>query len=289
MELTYLHTFREVAVRQSITRAAEALGYAQSSVTTQIQKLEKAYNVQLFERFGKGLRLTQAGEELLRIAVQMLDLYKQSQEKLAKQGGGTLTIGTIDSIASYYLPPLIQRIREEHPELSIRMQPDREPVILSKVSEGEIDFGLLLDKKPSDLSLTWRTIRREPLVIIARPDHPLTTFQRLELQQLDGAEWLMTEESCNYRIMLEKLLRSQGVSYHIGLELGNPEALKRCVKAGSGIAILPRMAADEELRRGELAALPLHHSELSLELMLVLHPKKWLSNALRRFMELCEQ
>lgn len=87
MDLTYFQTFREVAVRQSITRAAEALGYAQSSVTTQIQKLEKAYDVQLFERYGKGLRLTSAGEELLRIAVQMLDLYQESQEKLAKQAG----------------------------------------------------------------------------------------------------------------------------------------------------------------------------------------------------------
>ncbi|WP_127534587.1 LysR family transcriptional regulator [Paenibacillus kobensis] len=291
MELTYFHTFREVAVRQSITRAAEALGYAQSSVTTQIQKLEKAYGVQLFERFGKGLRLTEAGEELLRIAVQMLDLYRQSQEKLAKQGGGTLTIGTIDSIASYYLPPLIQRIREEQPELTIRMQPDREPSIISKVQEGEIDFGLLLDKTPFDPSLTWKTIRREPLVVIARPDHPLMAAaqRHLDLADLDGAEWLMTEESCNYRIMLEKLLRSQGVSYRIGLELGNPEALKRCVKAGTGIAILPRMAAEEELRRGELAALPLDQPELSLELLLVMHPKKWLSNALRRFIELCEQ
>jgi len=288
MELTYLHTFREVAVRQSITRAAEALGYAQSSVTTQIQKLEKAYGVQLFERFGKGLRLTQAGEELLRIAVQMLDLYRQSQEKLAKQGGGMLTIGTIDSIAAYYLPPLIQRIRQEQPELSIRLEPDREPAILNKVQAGEMDFGLLLDTRPSDPSLTWLTIRREPLVVIARPGHPLTARQRLELAQLDGEEWLMTEESCNYRIMLEKLLRSEGVSYRIGLELGNPEAIKRCVKAGSGIAILPRMAAEEEIRRRELTVLPLQRPELSLELLLVRHPKKWLSNALRRFIELCE-
>ncbi|MEI0740326.1 LysR family transcriptional regulator [Paenibacillus sp. JTLBN-2024] len=104
MDLTYLNTFREVALRQSFTRAAEELGYAQSSVTTQIQKLEKAYGVQLFERFGKGLRLTSAGEELLRFTVQMLDLHQQSKERLGRQSGGTLSIGTIDSLAAYFLP-----------------------------------------------------------------------------------------------------------------------------------------------------------------------------------------
>ncbi|WP_327196556.1 LysR family transcriptional regulator [Paenibacillus vortex] len=90
MELIYLQTFKEVADRQSFTKAAEELGYAQSSVTTQIQKLEKEYGVKLFERYGKGLRLTKSGEELLKYAVQMLDLFQQSKEKLTKQGGGTV-------------------------------------------------------------------------------------------------------------------------------------------------------------------------------------------------------
>jgi DNA-binding transcriptional LysR family regulator len=104
MELIYFQTFREVAARQSFTRAAEELGYAQSSVSTQIQKLENAYGVQLFERYGKQLRLTSSGEELLKLAVRMLDLYQESKETVARQAGGTLSIGTIDSLASYYLP-----------------------------------------------------------------------------------------------------------------------------------------------------------------------------------------
>ena len=66
---------------------AQQLGYAQSSVTMQIQKLERSYGVQLFERYGRGLRLTSAGEELMKIAVQILDLYQQSKEKLTQQGG----------------------------------------------------------------------------------------------------------------------------------------------------------------------------------------------------------
>jgi DNA-binding transcriptional LysR family regulator len=286
MDLVYFQTFREVAFRQSFTRAAEELGYAQSSVTTQIQKLEKAYDVQLFERHGRGLRLTSAGEELLKIAVQMLDLYQQSKEKLIQQGGGTLSIGTIDSLASYYLPPLIQQIRQKYPDLSIRVQPNREDLIVNKVKEGEIDIGLMLESKPSDLTLEWITIREEPLVLIAHPEHPLSKLSEVELSHLSGVEWIMTEDSCNYRIMLEKVLRAQAIPYRIGLELGNPEAIKRCVRAGSGISLLPKMAAEDEIRRGELIVLPFVHPDIRLALQMVIHPKKWISHSFKEFIEL---
>ncbi|WP_136605018.1 LysR family transcriptional regulator [Paenibacillus dokdonensis] len=289
MDLTYLLTFREVALRQSFTRAAEELGYAQSSVTTQIQKLEKAYQVQLFERFGKSMRLTSAGEVLLRITVQMLDLYQESKEKLSKQGGGTLSIGTIDSIASYFLPPFIQDIRKRYPDLHVRLQPDREDYILMKVKEGELDIGVILENKPADSALTWLTLREEPLVLITKPEHPLTRMDEVRLEHLIDVEWIMPEESCNYRIMLEKLLKRNRISYGIGLELGNPEAIKRCVMSGSAISILPQMAAIDEIRRGELAMLPFVHPDFHLNLQLVMHPRKWISYALRDFMELISE
>ncbi|MDF2923930.1 MAG: transcriptional regulator, LysR family [Paenibacillaceae bacterium] len=286
MELTYFQTFREVAFRQSFTRAAEELGYAQSSVTMQIQKLEKSYGVPLFERYGRQLRLTSAGEELLKIVIQMLDLYQQSREKLSQQRGGSLSIGTIDSVASYYLPPLIQQLRQSYPELTIRLQPDRETMIVNKIREGELDIGLILEDKPSDPNLQWITIREEPLVLIASPNHPLTRLHEIKLDHLSDVEWIMTEGSCNYRIMLEHVLRAHGIPYRIGLELGNPEAIKRCVMAGSGISLLPRMATEDEISTGELVALPFSHSEIRLHLKLVVHPKKWMSNSLLEFLEI---
>lgn len=286
MDLTYLQTFREVAYRQSFTKAAGELGYAQSSVTTQIQKLEQVYCVKLFERYGKSLRLTSAGEELLKITVQMLDLYQQSKETLAVQGGGTLTIGTIDSLASYYLPTLLQHIRRKYPALTIRLLPDREASIVQKVKEGDIDIGLLLENEPSDPALQWKKIREEPLVLIANPHHPLLALDTISLDQLNEVEWIMTEDSCNYRIMLEKLLRAQGIPYRVGLELGNPEAIKRCLRSGSGISMLPRMAAEEEIERGELAVIPFTHPDIRLDLHMVVHPKKWISHSLREFIEL---
>lgn len=286
MDFIYLRTFREVAIRQSFTRAAEALGYAQSSVTAQIQKLEKAYQVQLFERYSNNkIRLTSSGEELFRLAGQMLELWDQSREKMAAQGGGTMTIGSIDSIASYFLAPFIQTTRQKYPELNVRLHTDREELIVQQVIEGNVDVGLILADDTNDPTLQWITIREEPLVLIVNPKHPLADRNRIELTDFVDAEWIMPEHTCNYRQLLERLLRSNGIAYRIGLELGNPEAIKRNIKTGTGISILPQMAAIEEIERGELKVLPLKNIELKLDIQLVMHPKKWVSNALRYFLE----
>ncbi|WP_308640036.1 LysR family transcriptional regulator [Paenibacillus silvisoli] len=284
MDLTYFLTFREVAYHQSFTKAAGELGYAQSSVTMQIQKLEQLYGVKLFERYGRGLKLTMSGEELLKMTVQMLDLFEQSKGALTRQAGGTVTIGTIDSLASYYLPPFIEQIRKQYPALTIRVQTDREAAIVEKVREGEYDIGLLLENKPSDNQLKWMRIREEPLIMVSAA-HPLTATSVLHLDRLHDQEWLMSESTCNYRMMLERVLVDEQIPYRIALELGNPEAIKRCLKAGMGIALLPRMAVIDELERGELVELPFTHSDIRLDLYVVLHPKKWISHALRTFID----
>jgi DNA-binding transcriptional LysR family regulator len=257
MELTYLKTLCEVAAKQSFTKAAEELGYAQSSVTMQIQKLEKEYGVILFERYGTKLRLTPSGESLVKIAAKMLDLYAESKETIANQISGTLTIGTIDSLAAYYLPPYLQKLRKLFPDLNILLQPEKEATILRKVKEGEFDIGFLLDRKRADSSLHCTMIREEPLVLIAPTDHPLTLLHKIELNDLAGLELIVSEESCNYRQMFEQVLKQHGIAVRIGFELGNPEAIKQCVRNGLGIALLPRIVVDEEVRQGTLAILPL--------------------------------
>ena len=111
-------------------------------------------------------------------------------------------------------------------------------------------------------------------------------MDEIELHHLTDVEWIMTEASCNYRIMLEKVLRTNGIPITIGLELGNPEAIKRCVMAGSGISLLPRMVVDEEITRGTLIELPFRHPDIRLDVQMVIHPKKWMSHSLIEFIEM---
>lgn len=286
MDLTYFRTFREVARRASFTRAGEELGYAQSSVTMQIQKLEREYGVPLFERYGKQLRLTPPGEALLKLAVQMLDLYDQSKESIANQVNAAVTIGTIDSLAAYYLPPYLQQLRQLYPGLGIQLLPDSEAALVTKVKEGEYDVALLLDRGPADDALRCITVREEPLVLVAPPGHSLTEVEVAALHDLEGCELIVSEGSCIYRSTFEKVLRDNGVAYRIGFELGSLEAIKHCVMNRLGIALLPRIAVEEELRRGSLVEIPFHHPDLRFELQVLLHPRKWMSQPLLAFIDL---
>ena len=281
MDLTYLRTFREVAKRQSFTRAAEELGYAQSSVTMQIQKIEKEYGVPLIERHGRQLRLTPPGEELLKLFVEILDLYDRSKETIAQQIGGTLTIGTIDSLAAFYLPPYLQQLRTKFPKLDIHLQTMQEANLLAKIKDGEVDIGLMLDRTTTDSLLERTIIRDEPLVLIAPINHPLAHMDTVTLQDLNNCELIVSEESCIYRSLFENLLKEHGIIFRIGFELSNLEAIKRCVMNGLGIALLPKIVAEEEIERGNLAELPFAHQEIHFDLQLLMHPKKWKSQPLQ--------
>lgn len=286
MDLTYFRTFREVARKKSFTRAAEELGYAQSSITMQIQKLEREYGVPLFERYGRQLRLTPPGESLLKLVLQMLDLYDQSKEMIASEVSGTLTIGTIDSLAAYYLPPYLHEIKQLYPDLNIQLLPDNEASLITKVREGDYDIGLMLDRYPADNMLTCTKVREEPLVFIGPLKHPLTQTDHVEMSQFQQSEFIVTEESCIYRSMFEKLLKDHNIPLRIGFELGNLETIKHCVMNGLGIALLPRIAVQNELELGKLALIPFTHPDLRFHLQLLLHPKKWMSQPLQTFINL---
>lgn len=286
MDLTYLRTFREVAKRQSFTRAAEELGYAQSSVTMQIQKIEKEYGVPLIERHGRQLRLTPPGEELLTLFVEILDLYDRSKETIAHQIGGTLTIGTIDSLAAFYLPPFLQQLRTTFPKLDIHLQTMQEANLLSKIKDGEVDIGLMLDRTTVDSVLERTIIRNEPLVLIAPTNHTLAQMDKVTLQDLNNCELIVSEESCIYRSLFENLLKEHGIIFRIGFELSNLEAIKRCVMNGLGIALLPRIVAEEEIERGNLAELHFMHPEIHFDLQLLMHPKKWKSQPLQHLIHM---
>jgi len=291
MDLVYFRTFREVARRQSFTRAAEHLGYAQSSVTVQIQKLEREYGVPLFERYGRKLRLTPPGEALLKLASQMLELYDQSKERIASEVSGTLTVGTIDSLAAYYVPPYLQQLRRQFPALSVQLSTESEASLLAKIKDGDCDIGLTLDRSPADPQLICMPLRREPLVLVAAPEHPLTRQPApVTLEHLHGSELIVTEQSCIYRSLFEKLLRERRIAYRLVFELASLEAIKQCVRSGLGIALLPGIVVQNELTQGTLAAIPLAaNDDLHIELQLVLHPGKWLSQPLDSFVALLKQ
>jgi len=285
MDFIYLRTFCEVAKWGSLTQAAEVLGYAQPSVTAQIQKLEEQYGVVLFERHGRRMQPTQAGEVLLRYAQHMLELHQEAKAVLSQQEMGTLTIGTIETLAAFYLPPVLQAFRQRYPKITIALQSGHEGSITQAVKDGHCDLGLVLDLVSSDPDLASLALRKEEFAIVAQPDSSSAHLAEVALDDLANARLILTEEGCTYRAFLLQALRQAGIPYQIAGEFGSLEAIKQCVRYGLGIAFLPRIAVQAEVEQGHLQARKLT-TEGHLYTQAIYLKRKWQSRAFQNLLSL---
>ncbi|MBW5447930.1 LysR family transcriptional regulator [Cohnella sp. CFH 77786] len=286
MDLIYLKSFMEAARCKSFTKAAENLGYVQSSVTTHIQKLEIEYGVVLFERIGRSMRLTSAGEQLYETFGRILELYEESKNRISRQVKGHLQIGTIESLIAFFLPDVFCRFRNAFPQISMQVYPLLEAGILQGIRSGQLDLGIMVDRPFADDDLHSLIIREEPLVLVAEPGHPLSKLGAVDVAALAGQSYIATETGCAYRGAFERLLRDHGVEYHVYNEFGSLEAIKQCVSFGLGIGLLPRIAVVRELEEGRLIALPFKHHEITFYTQIVYHKKKWLDPSIRHMIDL---
>jgi len=287
VDTRYFLTFREVAKWQSFTRAAEELGYAQSSVTTQIQNLEQEFGAELFERWGRKIRLTHTGEQLLRYTDQVLALVEEAKMSVSadNQMSGTLTIGTVESLAAFYLPPILQLFRREHPKMRLLLKPGICSDLRQGVRDGVFDFAVILDWPQSHHDLMCINLGEMEMVVVASPDHRFAKEERVSPRDFAGETLIVTEAGCSYRAMMEGVLKEAGVIPD-SLEFGSLEAIKRCVEYDLGVALLPRIAVEEEVQKGKLAILPFRHGDIKVCKQLIYHKKKWMPQGLRRLIEL---
>ncbi|GHO81604.1 putative HTH-type transcriptional regulator YwqM [Ktedonobacter sp. SOSP1-85] len=284
MDFIYLQTFCEVAKWGNFTRAAEALGYSQPSVTTQIQKLEEQYGAVLFERYGRRMRPTQAGEVLLPYAHQILALQAEARARIAEQQTGTLLIGTIETLAAFYLPPVLQTFRETHPDIIIGLQSGNEASIVQAVKDGACDLGLILDRVTENPELVCVPLRKEEFAIITRPDSPYSQLAEVKVQDLAHARLILTEEGCTYRALLLQALKQSSITHQIACEFNSLEAIKQCVLGGLGIAFLPYVTVQEEVAQGKLRALPFAYTS-HLYTQVIYLERKWRSQAFQSLLD----
>lgn len=288
MDTRYLQTFREVAKCQSFTRAAEVLGYAQSSVTMQIQNLENEFGITLFERWGRKIRLTHAGEALLAYSDQVLAILDEARGNLSEQAqiAGTLSIGTVESLAAFFLPPYLQKFRQEHSRMRLLLHPGICHDLRQGVKEGKYDFVVVLDWLQEHPELNNVNLGEEKLVVIAAPGHRLSEKKQIEAKDFSGENWIFTEAGCSYRSIMEAVLRDAEAPIDMTMEFGSLEAIKQCVAYDLGIALVPYIAVAEEAEKGALIILPFSHPEVRVYRQLVYHKKKWMSQPMRHFLEL---
>lgn len=291
MELRTLITFARITEVGNFSKAAEQLGYSQSAVTMQIKQLEGELQAQLFERIGKQVRLTQAGERLLPYALEMLEVL-QKAEGIAREPEeitGPLRIGTSESFVTSVLPPVFAKLQRVCPHVEISVQTALVQDLFQKLRQNEVDLLYFLDEKfyfPE-----WIKVLEQPVNIhfVASARSELANQANIPLEQLLREPLYLTEKGVTYRYAMEQVLAEKGYELHPFLEIGNTDVIVRFLRQGRGISFLPEYVVRDELDQGQLAVLDTQCPHIVMWRQLVYHRNKCVTAQMKRFMELLTQ
>jgi DNA-binding transcriptional LysR family regulator len=290
MELRQLKTFQMAATTLSFTQAAVLLDYVQSSVTAQIQALEEELGLPLFDRLGRRIQLTNAGQRLLWYADRLLNLAEEAQAVVSSQSrlDGTIAVGAPESICTYRLPAVLRQFRDCFPQVQLSFRPMLDSELYQQVRSGALDVAFLLQEPLQSSGLIVERLVAEPLVIISAADHSLARLPQVTPADLKGETIFLTENGCGYRHLFERALAREGIHTVIKLEFSSVEAIKQCVMAGLGIAFLPQVAVTEQIAQGKLVALN-WVEPVQVYTQMAWHKDKWVSLILSEFLNLSRQ
>lgn len=283
-----LKTFLAVARSRNITRAAEAVHLAQSSVSDQIQSLEAELGAALFSRTRSGLELTQAGLALKPYAEDMLMLADEARaavQATAGQTAGALTIGALETIASARLAPWLPGFQADHPGVIVRMKVADSGTLLRQLEDGDIDVAFCFGRRDvakGGERLARRTIAAEPLVLVAAAGQGTASS---DLAALAARRFVATEPGCIYRHMFDTAFAEAGVDApRLATEVGSIGAIARLVAAGAGLGLVPRLAVSDALGRGDLIELPWPGRMRTAPLTMIWRRRRVQSPALRHLL-----
>lgn len=288
MELRNLITFCEVAHLKSYSKAARKLGYAQSTITTQIQLLEQDLNTKLFERIGRGIDLTHKGLIFLNYAENIINLVNEAREVISDTDipAGTLRIGTVDSLCTLKLPELLKNYHKQYPNVEIIIKISMCSDLKDMLKNNIVDLIFILDEAVIDSDFISCISYNEPMVVLASPLNKLVNKNNLTLQDIKDEPLILTEKGCSYRNAFEKIFHKSGLSPNLSLEVGNIDAIKNFTMSNLGVTLLPVMTVKKELDRKDLMILDLKGFEFNMMTQMLYHKNKWITAAMKAFIQM---
>lgn len=288
MEIRNLATFVRIAQLHNFSKAAEQLGYSQSAVTMQIKQLEEELNVRLFERIGKHIRLTQAGDRLLPRAMEVLNAVRRAQTVSMGQGeiSGPLRIGTAKSLLISVLPPVIVEFSRQYPKVEVSTCTGLVEELFCMVRQNDIDLLFFLDKRIDFPEWVKVSERKEEIFFVASAASPLADRKKIPLDELVEQPFLLTEHGISYRYAFEQMVAQNGLEVHPFLETGNTDIITRMLLHNMGVSFLPGYVVQDYLRSGQLVALDVDCPEAQMWTQLVYHRDKEMSSQMEHFIEL---
>ena len=288
MELKTIETFLKVAATQNLSKAAAQSGYSQSAVTVQIQKLEKELGVQLFERIGKRVYLTDRGAAFIPYANEIL---KASNAAMAfsreeEQPSGVLRIGGVESICTALLPELLPEFYRLCPAVNVVIRSGPTKDLLELAGSNELDMVFTLDEKLYRSDLICAAEQKEEIVFVTQAEPGSCCEEPVAVERLCREPFILTETGAAYRYELERLLAERDLGIQPILEIGNTETIIKLLTKGMGISFLPRFTVAAQLRNRVLMELHTDLPQVNMHHQLLYHKGKWVTRQMEVFMGL---
>ena len=290
MDYDQLGSFLEVAKLQSFSRAAEKMFRTQPAISAQVRLLEQECGEKLFDRSGKKVLLTPAGEILCRYAEKLLALQKEAVQAIAELNQtprGKLYIGANEATCLYVLPKTFARFKQLYPLVQISIYRNFSHKILQKVQEGAVDLGIVtLPLTAHNLEVI--SVFRDEVQVVVPKTHPLAKNKSVTVGEF-AHHPLILPKTGHTRVVIDRLLRAYRYDLQISMELASVETIKKFVGAGLGISLISRTYVQSEVTAGVLKLIPLEGQKLYRELGLVYRRDRYQSLPTKVFIEVVRE
>ena len=287
MELRNLITFISVAELGSFTKAAEQLGYSQSTVSFQIKQLEKELGVQLFDRIGHTVSLTDAGRDALRYAQ---NICHMSQEMILgsaqrREPNGVLRLGMADSLCEPLIVGHYGQFRAAYPKVCLHITTLDTSALLESLDHNDVDMICTMDDHVYDTNYIIADEEEIGVHFVASPCHPLAALRSVALEQLLDQAFLLTEKGMSYRRLMDAQLARSSLEISPVLETGQADLIRKLVGENMGLSFLPDYVTEDMVRSGKLVRLNVPDLQVVVWKQLLYRREKWLSAPMRAMID----
>ena len=290
MELKYLNTFMTIIEEGSFVKAAEKLGYTQSTITFQIGQLEQEFSVQLFEKIGRRMVLTKAGEQIMPYITEVLNSVRKMKyfESDLSSCAGDLTVGVAETQLCYSLPDKLKRFHQAAPNARLFLKSMNCYDIRDSLMNGSLDAGIFYnDVGGYGSNLIVQEMERSEVVVVASPSMQSRFSDLTTPDQKLAATYLINEKDCIFRQKFEQYLNEKSITLDHTIELWSIPTIINLVKNDVGISSLPRFTVQGELSRGELVEIPTDMEDPYITAVCAYHKNKWISPLMEAFIQMC--
>ncbi len=290
MELYPLKVFLTVATERSFSRAGEKLLRTQPAISIAIQRLESDLKERLIDRTGRELLLTDAGRVVLEYAKRFQNLegdLENALRELKDNYAGRLSIGANESM-SLYLIQHIEKYRRIFPKVKIQVRRSESSKIPSQLLDGELELGVI-SYDPNDDHLLSEVIYTDRLTLIVSPEHRFASRPEISITELDMETFIAHNVLSPYREAVLREFQKHKVPINMDVEMPTIETIRRLVQDNEGVAFLPRMCVEQEMKQNLLREVKVRELNLERKIRLVYPARRALSHAAKAFLEVVKR